>query len=181
MPGASRSITARVASGVRSPGPNPVPPVVSTRSQPSASLQWMRRSEMSSGSSGITSGPAISAPSEPANRASASPLSSPPSPAAREVETVRIAARTFSASSLDSQHHVARLDHGGHVLPRLNPKLANGLHGHRCNEPHAADVELHVRNRLTGVDVGHLARKLVSGTDLHRLLLWPRSTRSRRG
>ena len=30
-PGASRSITARVPSGVRSRGPNPVPPVVQTR------------------------------------------------------------------------------------------------------------------------------------------------------
>ena len=37
MPGASRSITARVASGVTSPGANPVPPVVRTRSQPSLS------------------------------------------------------------------------------------------------------------------------------------------------
>jgi hypothetical protein len=32
MPGASRSSTARVASGVTSRGLNPVPPVVSTRS-----------------------------------------------------------------------------------------------------------------------------------------------------
>ena len=37
MPGASRSITARVASGVTSSGAKPVPPVVSTRSQRSAS------------------------------------------------------------------------------------------------------------------------------------------------
>src|SRR5262245_7741421 len=161
IPGASRSITTRVASGVMSVGPNPVPPVVSTRSQSSASLQLIRRAEISSRSSGITSRPAISAPSEPANRASASPLSSPPSPAAREVEIVRIAARTFRTPSLDSQHHVTRLDHGGHVLPRLYPEFVYRLHGHRCDEPHAADIELHVRNRLTGIDVRHLSRKLV--------------------
>src|SRR4249919_2657701 len=83
------------------------------------------------------------------------------------------------APSLDSQHHVARLDQGGYVLPRLYAELTNGLHGHRCNQPHAADLELHVRNRLAGVDVRDLARKLVSGADLHRLLLWPRWSSSR--
>ena len=43
IPGTSRSITARVASGVTSRGATPVPPVVSTRSQRSASLKWRRR------------------------------------------------------------------------------------------------------------------------------------------
>ena len=37
IPGASRSITARVASGVTSSGEKPVPPVVRTRSQTSLS------------------------------------------------------------------------------------------------------------------------------------------------
>ena len=57
-----------------------------------------------------------------------------------------------SASSLDSQHHVARLDHGGHVLPLLYSELANRLDRHRRDEPHTAHIELHVRDRLTGVD-----------------------------
>ena len=44
IPGASRSITARVPSGVRSRGPNPVPPVVTTRpAKPSAQLARARR------------------------------------------------------------------------------------------------------------------------------------------
>lgn len=71
MPGASRSITSRVASGVRSFGVKPVPPVVRTSSQPSSSAQWRRRSAISSRSSLITSRPAISAPSpdgEPVHR-----------------------------------------------------------------------------------------------------------------
>ena len=40
-PGASRSITARVASGVTSSGREPVPPVVKTRSQPE-STRWLQ-------------------------------------------------------------------------------------------------------------------------------------------
>jgi hypothetical protein len=45
-PGASRSITARVASGVTSSGVRPVPPVVKIRSN-SSSTKWCRRSSIS--------------------------------------------------------------------------------------------------------------------------------------
>ena len=53
-PGASRSITARVASGVMSSGVKPVPPVVKT-SAVAASTKWCRRSSISAKSSGTTS------------------------------------------------------------------------------------------------------------------------------
>ncbi len=57
-PGASRSITARVASGVTSRGPNPVPPVVTT----SGAREARSRSEASmvGVSSGTTSGASTS-------------------------------------------------------------------------------------------------------------------------
>ena len=42
------------------------------------------------------------------------------------------------ASPLDSQHHVARLDHGGHILARLYSELANRLDRHRRDQPHTA-------------------------------------------
>lgn len=56
IPGASRSTTARVASGVTSVGAKPVPPVVRIRSQRSVSAQWRRRSSTSRGEGEDTSG-----------------------------------------------------------------------------------------------------------------------------
>ena len=64
IPGASRSMTARVASGVTSEGANPVPPVVNTRSQASASQKRLSaRGDQLSRSPGTRSVAAISAPS----------------------------------------------------------------------------------------------------------------------
>src|SRR5262245_53327234 len=93
MPGASRSITPWIASGVTSLGAIPVPPVVRIRAQPSSSDQCIRRRSIWPRSSVMTSRPASSRPRLPTNSASASPEVSSPSPAAFEVETVITAAR----------------------------------------------------------------------------------------
>src|SRR3954469_16743142 len=116
-PGASRSITERVASGVTSLGVSPVPPVVKIRSQP-PSMKWCSRSSISAKSSGTTSIPTTSQPASSAAAASLGPDRSSASRAATRVETVRIAARM-----------AGRLERGGLVraLRALDQLAHRGL------------------------------------------------------
>jgi hypothetical protein len=91
-PGASRSSTARVASGVMSLGVSPVPPVVKMRSQPVSTSEFSR-SSISAKSSGTTSIATTSQPASSAAAASLGPETSSFSRRATEVETVRIPVR----------------------------------------------------------------------------------------
>src|SRR4051794_12046762 len=100
-------MTSRVASGVTSEGANPVPPVVSTRSHPSASQNRRRATEIRARSSGTSSVAAISAPSSRAKSASAGPLWSSAGLVTREVLTVRIAARKTPSLALAAHVVVA--------------------------------------------------------------------------
>jgi hypothetical protein len=89
-PGASRSITARVASGVTSRGPNPVPPVVTTRPWSAASVR--SAASICGCSSGTTVRVAISKPADRSIRSAASPEASSRVPAATPSLTVTTAA-----------------------------------------------------------------------------------------
>ena len=96
MPGASRSITAAVASGVRSEGLKPVPPVVRTRSKRSSSAQWRRRSGDQLPVVGENL-PADDLGPEPARQTGECIAALVGAlPAARDVERVSIAARTLT-------------------------------------------------------------------------------------
>src|SRR6185295_5789342 len=90
-PGASRSMTLRVASGVTSSGVSPVPPVVNTNATP-ASTCARSRASISRRSSATISVATTSAPASRAACASLRPDTSSPSPRARDVEIVMIAA-----------------------------------------------------------------------------------------
>jgi len=97
-PGISRSMTARVASGVTSRAAMPVPPVVkmAETSLPSASVA--RRREMNSASSEITSMAATVQPNWPSRSATAGPETSWRAPACTESLIVRTAARIMISS-----------------------------------------------------------------------------------
>ena len=90
-PGASRSITALVASGVTSSWVKPVPPVVKISATPSLRVAPQHASRSPCGRRVRTSRATISAPAPSASLASASPERSLDAPAATEVEMVMIA------------------------------------------------------------------------------------------
>ena len=92
-PGASRSRTARVASGVTSRGPKPVPPVVTTRANPRWSARSRRTVSMAGRSSGTAARAATSNPASRSNASAASPEPSARVPWVTPSETVTTAAR----------------------------------------------------------------------------------------
>ena len=101
MPGASRSITSRVASGVTSLGASPVPPVVAISSQPASSAVF--RSQLGDqlaivGQDLADRDLAAGLGEQLGERGP--PDSSSPSPSAFEVETVSTAAFTGCQSPL---------------------------------------------------------------------------------
>ena len=93
-PGASRSMTARVASGVTSRGPKPVPPVVATSATPSRVGELRQQSLDAGRSSGTTSCRTTSKPSPVSSATSARPDSSSRTPSDTPSLTVTTAART---------------------------------------------------------------------------------------
>src|SRR5271166_1598802 len=194
IPGASRSITARLASGVRSLGAKPVPPVVRIRSQRSESAQWQRRASITSRVSGSSSTPATSAPIASANSASFGPLSSVLSPRALDVEMLRTAARTsplgdeavlappaaaataYLLEQLDALDQHPALETLDHVVHRQS---GNGGRGHGLHlDPgaaHDAGLGKNPNRARRGVDgdahVGERARERVrEGDQLARAL-----------
>src|SRR5215831_17093681 len=99
IPGASRCSTARVASGVTSRGPSPVPPVVRIRSAASASHQPVSAETICVVSSGTSIRPASAHPFPATHCAAMSPDVSARSPRAPASEIVRIATRTLRPSA----------------------------------------------------------------------------------
>jgi len=100
IPGASRSITALVASGVTSSCVRPVPPVVKMKLVCASGAECLRSaSSIWARSSETTSRATTSAPASAASCASASPEMSSLRPAATEVEMVMIAALTERPST----------------------------------------------------------------------------------
>jgi hypothetical protein len=93
-PGTSFSITARVASGVTSLGPSPVPPEVKTASQSSRSVKVSRRRRIWSRSSGRTSGAITTQPRASSNSRTAGPERSSRCPLAAASLSTRILARS---------------------------------------------------------------------------------------
>jgi hypothetical protein len=75
-PGACRSTTSSVASGVTSRGPNPVPPVIATSATRSSSASVRRWVAMASRSSGVTTRRATSKPAPVSRSATATPEAS---------------------------------------------------------------------------------------------------------
>src|SRR5262245_49448956 len=156
MPGASRSMTSTVASGVTSVGARPVPPVVTPSAQLSSSAQWRSRSAMVSRSSGTISEPASSSPIEPIHSTSAGPLSSAAAALNREVLTVMAAARTSAGGlvavpvgpSAGLRHEADAFDaHAAlHALDHVvEGQRRDGARGHRLH----LDAGPRGRRRLT--------------------------------
>ena len=94
-PGASRSITARVASGVTSRGPKPVPPVVTMRPVPRAARS-LSRASIAPRSSATRERSTEPKPAERSADSATSPERSSRVPAETPSETVSTAARTLS-------------------------------------------------------------------------------------
>src|SRR6266545_4248682 len=101
-PGASRSITALVASGVTSRGPKPVPPEVTTRRRP-WSTRDASRASIAGRSSGTDERPATSKPALRSISSAASPDSSVRVPAVTPSDTVSTAARNASPMAISCQ------------------------------------------------------------------------------
>ena len=97
-PGASRSMTARVASGVTSRGPNPVPPVVTT--SPFVDASSRSADSISACSSATTRRSDTSKPAARSNASAASPEASSRVPWVTPSETVRTAARVVPGSTV---------------------------------------------------------------------------------
>ena len=86
MPGTSRSITSRVASGVTSRGARPVPPVVITKDASAAASRM--RAAMKGRESGTTTGSPTVKPASRRMRQASGPDSSARTPRAAESLTV---------------------------------------------------------------------------------------------
>ena len=99
IPGASRSRTSNVASGVTSRGPKPVPPVVTTRRETAAASR--RAATIADGSSGTTRGPSTSNPPSPRRRHASGPETSSRSPRAQPSLTVITVARSTGMGGED--------------------------------------------------------------------------------
>ncbi len=115
-PGASRSMAARVASGVTSRGPNPVPPVVTTRAWVAASRR--SASSIRSRSSGTTSRVTTSKPAPLRSVEATSPLSSVRVPCVTPSETVTTAARAPAMRSILPRRRLRRRSRPSPRTPR---------------------------------------------------------------
>ena len=111
MPGASRSMTDRVASGVRSFGENPVPPVVTT-SPANDDDRSVRAAATGSTPSGTTRRSTTRKPWRASDAASSSPERSSRVPRLTDSETVSTLASSVTAATLSPDTAHAGTDPG---------------------------------------------------------------------
>src|SRR5215216_8128867 len=70
------------------------------------------------------------------------------------------------APSVDSNHHVRGLDHGGHLGAFAEGKIVDGFDRDRGHDPLPGHLKLDVGNRLPARDASNSPTQLISSTEL---------------